>query len=102
MTSLHTLDFDKPIPHRILNEIQDNDDFSTCFAAVISDQELIDQIREMFDLNIKINEARTQIEKLIDIATGYTGFNFTEKEWKALIFFVYFAVYQPLESQLST
>ena len=102
MTSLHTLDFDKPIPHRILNEIQDNDDFSTCFAAVLSDQELIDQINQMFDLKIKINEPKTQIEKLIDIAAGYTGFNFTEKEWKALIFFVYFAVYQPLESQLST
>lgn len=56
----------------------------------------------MFDLKIKINEPKTQIEKLIDIAAGYTGFNFTEKEWKALIFFVYFAVYQPLESQLST
>ena len=102
MTSLDTLDFDKPIPHEIIHEIQDNDDFSTCFAAVLNDIELIEQINQMFDLKIKVNESRTQIEKLIDIATGYSGFNFLEKEWKALIFFVYYAVYQPLEIQLST
>ncbi|AMW80578.1 hypothetical protein AMD27_16815 (plasmid) [Acinetobacter sp. TGL-Y2] len=73
-----------------------------CFAAVLNDIELIEQINQMFDLKIKVNESRTQIEKLIDIATGYSGFNFSEKEWKALIFFVYYAVYQPLEIQLST
>lgn len=82
MTSLHTLDFDKPIPHGILND-QNNDAFSTCFAAVLDDQGLIEQINQMFDLKIKINEPKTQIEKLIDIAAGYAGFNFTEKEWKA-------------------
>ena len=67
MASLHTLDFDKPIPHGILNEIQNNDAFSTCFAAVLDDQGLIEQINQMFNLKIKINEPKTQIEKLLSV-----------------------------------